>query len=191
MAVTSSVRVLAVTVALALAVVGCGKEAAKTLDADATQRAVGKVVASRVEPEVVETRCPGEIALEEGGTFDCTLTLAETLGPKAGTGSTGSTDPAGSEATLRVRVTQLDDEGRLGVVLRDAVLTVADVAADLKARLKATFKRSFQVSCGDVVHRVVPPKGTFTCRARDKGGPRTVTVTVADAAGTLRYDVVP
>lgn len=168
------------------ALAGCSEDAT-SLDAEATEQAVAEVVSARIGPEVLATRCPADIPLEARATVDCTLTLAATVGPRA---PEGEVDPEEVEGTLRVRVTQVDAAGKLEVVLREAVLDTADVVLDLEAQLKATFERSFDVSCGEVAHRVVAPEGTFTCRARDRAGPRSVEVTVVDAAGTLRYDVL-
>lgn len=165
---------------------GCSEEAT-TLDAEATEQAVAEVVSARIEPKVLETRCPSEIPLEQGATIDCALTLAASVGPEV---PVEPVDAERAEGVLRVRVTQVDTDGKLEVVLRDAVVDVADVVLDLEAELKATFERSFDVSCGEVAHRVVAPEGTFACRARDKAGPRTVEVTVVDVAGTLRYQVL-
>jgi hypothetical protein len=156
---------------LALSVVAaCGSEEAKTLDRPATETAIGNVVADRAGARVRNTACPREIPRGKGERIDCTVTLVK-LG------------------AVRVRVRQVDDEGRLDVVLRDAIVDDADVTKALKTQLKASFARSFQADCGSG-RRIVAPGRSFRCKARDRNGRRVVLVTVEDAAGTLSFRVL-
>jgi hypothetical protein len=159
-----------VGLAVATVVGSCAAEA-EVLDQSATQAAVAKVVAARVEPPVVAVVCPGKIRRGAGRRSSCRATLK------------------GVAAPLRLRVRQVDGEGRLDVVLLDAVIDRGDVAEDLRRTLIDRLKRSFIVDCGPAGARVVRPGATFSCKARDAAGRRSVDVTVADAAGTLRYDI--
>lgn len=150
---------------------GCGEEAADTLDRTATQAAVGRVVGARVHASATKTSCPGELMRGRGRSVDCRVTLR-------------------AVGTVRVRVRQVDDDAKLDVTLLDAVLDRALVTVDLKKHLHATFDRSFQADCG-TGRFVAPPGKTLRCKARDRSGRRTVEATVVEAAGTLRYRVLP
>lgn len=154
-----------------LLVLGACSSTAKTLDGPATERAVGRAVAAKVEPAVAATTCPAELPRGKGEEFTCKVEL----GGKAG--------------TMRVRVSQLDDQGKLSVEPLDAVVSGEATAATLKAKLRTQFKRSFQVTCG-TGWKVRSPGDTFPCRARDKTSRRSVDVTVEDAAGTLSFQVL-
>lgn len=152
--------------------VGCSSSA-DSLDRAATQRQVGRAVAAEVEPAVAATTCPGHLEQRRGGTFSCSIRLG------------------GGAGTLHVTVRQADDEGRLEVSRREAVLAASGIAASLKADLRDTFDRSFQVDCGDAGWKVRKAGDTLTCTARDRSSRRLVEVTVVDASGTLRFDVQP
>jgi hypothetical protein len=158
--------------ALSAGVTACGDATAKTLDQPATESAVGRVVADRLGTVVRNTACPSTIPRGKNEVVKCSVTLSPKLG------------------IVRVSVRQVDDEGRLDVVLLDAVIDNAEVTRTLKTQLKASFSRSFQADCG-TGRRVVAPGGSFRCRARDRGGRRVVLVTVKDAAGTLAFRILP
>lgn len=170
--------VLAVRAALvagALVAGGCS-DPASTLDREGTERAVRRVVGGRIEARVRDVRCPATIPRGAGEQVTCLAVLAGDIGE------------------VRLRVEQADDDGTVEVALLDAVVDPADVADDLRAALVRTFARGFTVTCGDPGPTVVRPGATFTCEADDEtddrgAGTRRVTVTVADSAGTLRYDV--
>ncbi|QXC63251.1 DUF4333 domain-containing protein [Aquihabitans sp. G128] len=164
-------------VLLALALVlgvaaGCSRtKQATTLDTDGTERAIDKVIGSRIEPDVKEVRCPADIARGKGRSFSCRALLEGT----------------GGEVRLRVR--QVDADGTLDVDLLDAVVDRKAVATDLRRQLVKRFLRTFTVDCGTEAISVVAPGSTFTCSAKDPAGKRTITVTVTDAAGTVSYDI--
>jgi hypothetical protein len=155
---------------LIVAALGCSKPE-KTLDPDATQASIGKVVAARVHVPVDHTACPPTISRAEGNRFNCTVKLVGRVG------------------TVRVRVRQADDRGAVSVTLLDAVIDRSRVADDLKAHLKAKFARGFQADC-KAGRQVMAPGETFRCIARDKAGRRSVLVTVVDAQGSVRYQVL-
>ena len=161
----------AALVLFVLLLVGCSSSPA-TLDQAATQRAVGRAVASRVKPAVQATTCPAGVRRRDGELTRCTVTLAAGVG------------------RVRVLVRQVDGNGRLTVTLQDAVLSNAKVATDLQVDLAKTFGRPFTATCGRG-DRVVAPGKRFRCRADDGNGARQVTVTVKDPAGTVTYDVSP
>lgn len=149
---------------------GCSDDGG-TLDQAATQRAVGKAVAARVDVEVVSTACTEPFDRQEGHTFSCDVKL----------------EGAGE---LPVTVTQLDDEGTLDVTPDAAVVTRERIASELKASLKDQFERSFQVACDDLAAVAVYKAGSqVACIARDATSRRTVAVTVTDTAGTLAFAV--
>ncbi len=174
MIVRRSVPSLVVSVALAaglgLGAAGCAEEA-DTLDRAATQRAVEKVIDARLDVDVDRVTCPADIPLGTGREVACRASLE------------------GVDDDLRLTVTQRGDEGELDVELLDAVVDPTDVAEDLHGQLVAEFARSFLADCGDGGPQVVEPGETIECVARDAGSRRTVTVTVVDAAGTLRYEL--
>lgn len=154
-----------------LALAACG-DPADTLDGAATQRAVGRAVAADVAPEVTSTRCPEEIDKAKGESFECTVELAEV-------------------GSLVVEVTQVDDEGRLDVEPTAAIVTNDRISEELTAALKKRFGRDFTVKCSGDEVEIREPASTSTCSARDGSSAREVTVTVADAAGTLAFTVAP
>lgn len=162
-------RSAALVLVLAAGLAGCSHDAT-TLDRAATQRAVGHSVAAAVEPPVAATSCPRAIERRAGGRFRCEVRLADGVG------------------TVRTSVRQTDAEGTLRVAMLDAVVSGEATATTLKSELRRRFERSFLVDCG-TGWRVRAPGSTFSCRARDKTSRRTVEVTVADAAGTLRFHV--
>lgn len=166
----SGPTVLAVVLAAMGVAAGCAEDA-DALDRAATERAVERVIGGRIDPVVDRVRCPAEIERGEGERVTCRALLAD----------------GGQE--VRLRVSQVDEDGRLDVALLDAVLDPADVATDLRRTLVSSFRREFEVDCGDGGPLVAAPDDTFTCTARDPDGEREVTVTVTDAAGTLAYDV--
>lgn len=154
-----------------VALLGACSSSAKTLDRAATETAVGRAVADKVEPAVAGTTCPTELPRGKGKAFTCKVELGGKVG------------------TMRVRVRQLDDDGRLAVAPLDAVISGEATAATLKAKLRTRFKRSFQVTCG-AGWKVRSPGDTFPCRARDKTSRRSIDVTVEDPAGTLSFQVL-
>lgn len=154
-----------------LALTACSDQAG-TLDQAATERAVGRAVSAKVEPNVTATRCAGELVQEDGGTFTCTVTLK-------GAGS------------LPVEVRQVDDEGTLDVTPAAAVVATDRIVSELTKALEAQFKRTFTVRCSGDPVQIRPPSSTSTCSAKDETSAREVTVTVTDSAGTLSFAVAP
>jgi uncharacterized protein DUF4333 len=82
--------VIACSLAAAAAVAGCGT---KTLDVPAAEREIAKRLTSE-EGRKFTVRCPEEVEIKRGDTFQCRATA-------------DGQDPA------NVRVTQLDDKGRV------------------------------------------------------------------------------
>lgn len=154
-----------------LALVGCGRGHADTLDPGATATEVQRVIGGRIEPDVDHVTCPTSIDRGTGTTFTCTAVLADGLG------------------RVRLRVTQTDDGKSLAIALRDAVIDKQDAAQHLHRDLVETYHRSFTVDCGSAGPVVVKPGTTFTCQARDGAGKRAVKVTVVDPAGTFHFDI--
>jgi hypothetical protein len=154
-----------------LALAACS-DPAETLDDAATERAVGRSVAAEVAPEVASTRCPPDIARAEGGTFECTVVLAEV-------------------GELPVEVTQVDEDGTLEVEPTAAVVATERITEELLASLEKRFGRDFTVRCSGDPVEVRAPASTSTCSARDGSSAREVTVTVVDASGTLAFAVAP
>jgi hypothetical protein len=64
------------------------------------------------------------------------------------------------------------------------------VAAQLRTLLKRGFDRSFQATCGPDGWRVRAVGRPFVCRARDAVSRRSVEVTVVDASGRIRFELV-
>lgn len=153
-----------------LAVASCS-EPATTLDSAASERAVKTAVGDQIDVPVSEVRCPRDIARGLGKRFSCRAVLE------------------GDAGEVRLRVRQIDADGRLQVELRDAVIDNDEVADDLRSSLVRRYLRGFTVDCGKGGPRVVALVTPFTCDAKDSAGSRTVEVTVVDAAGTLRYDI--
>lgn len=164
-----------------LAVVGLGAALATAgtactrspdqLDRAATERAVGEVAADRVDLPVTRTTCPSDIPRRRGEEVTCTVRFDHVARP------------------LTVTVRQRDGAGRLAVSFEQAVVDPADITEDLHRALVTRFGRSFLVDCGTAGAQVVAPGHHFGCKARDRGGPNAIDVTVADVAGTLRYEI--
>ncbi|WP_426571659.1 DUF4333 domain-containing protein [Aquihabitans sp. McL0605] len=167
---TGAAMVLAV--GLLVAAAACS-DSASTLDQAATERAVGRSVAAKVEPAVKSTTCPADLPKGTGRTFECRIVL----GSKAG--------------TLRVTVRQTDDRGTLRVTPLAAVVSSDQVAAKLSASLAKQFGRKFLVDCRKGGFEVRAPRSTSTCSAADLTSKRSVTVTVVDPSGTLSFTVKP
>lgn len=160
----------ALVTVLGVGVAGCS-EPATTLDAAATERTVEQVVADRIEPEVSEVRCPDRIERGVGVEVRCRAILASAAG------------------SVRLQVSQVDEDASLEVELADAVLDVDTVAEDLTASLVDELARPVRVDCGDREVLVVEPGSDISCTATDERGDREVAVTVSDARGTLRYEL--
>lgn len=152
-------------------VLGACTESADTLDATATEEAVGRVVEPRLGAEVDEVRCPSPIRRADGETVTCRVVLAEEAG------------------VARVSVTQRGSGEQVDVDLLDAVVDPAEVGRQLHQALVAEYGRSFTVDCGADGVRVAEPGETFACSAVDEVGRRKVSATVVDAAGTLSFDL--
>lgn len=162
---------LAVTLVLGAAT-GCGRDDGPShLDTAATEQAVEKAVDRRLETDVTRVRCPDEIVRGAGRRVACQAILAK------------------GQGQVRLRVRQSGTDTELDIELLDAVIDRKAVADDLRRQLVDRFHRRFTVDCGSARVDVVAPRSTFTCKAEDPAGRRTVTVTVVDAAGTVRYDV--
>jgi hypothetical protein len=170
--VTARWRLLALgPAALMLVVLAACSDDAGTLDRAATERAVGKAVAAKVDGKVQSTHCSEPLDRQAGLSFPCRVELR------------GAGD-------LTVRVEQVDGEGTLDVTPEAAVVTRERIVSELKESLKDQFERSFQVACDDTPEIAVRKvASTSTCLARDATSRRTVTVTVSDAAGTLAFAV--
>ncbi len=165
-------RLLLVTALAGLAALSSCSDEAGTLDHGATERAVGRAVATEVEPNVTATRCAGKLVQEKGGTFRCTVTLAEA-------------------GRLPVDVRQVDDQGTLDVTPAAAVVSRTRIVDEITTSLAKQFHRTFTVRCSGDPIEVRSPSSTSTCSARDKTSAREIIVTVTDSAGTLSFAVAP
>ena len=123
-----------------LAVASCS-EPSTTLDSAATERAVRKAVGDRIGAPVSEVRCPRDIARGLGKRFSCRAVLE------------------GDAGEVRLRVRQIDADGRLRVELLDAVIDNDEVADDLRSSLVRRYLRGFTVDCGKGGPRVVASAG--------------------------------
>lgn len=164
------VRTASVAAAVVLALPACGSDEPATFDRAAAEEAVAEVAADGLGLEVDDVACPGEIERSAGTTVTCRAVLADDVGD------------------VRVEVRRADD-GTLDVEVLDAVVDRAVVAEQLLDELTATYDRDFTVDCGGDGFEVVAPDASFVCGAADDAEARDVIVTVADAAGTLRFEV--
>jgi hypothetical protein len=90
---------LAAVAALALAVAAC----TKTLDTDGLEGKLKRQVARETGLTILAVDCPSDVAVEAGGTFECTA--EEESGP-----------------TLTILVTQSDDKGNVAWEVADATV---------------------------------------------------------------------
>ncbi len=113
-------------------------------------------------------RCPTTVDKRRRGSFVCTL-------------------PVGG-ATLRIRVTQVDANGRLRLEAQQAVIQKA--AAEYFVTGHASITST--VSCGAQPVLVLAPGARFPCTVTfNDGTMQTVTVRVVDTAGTVALETPP
>lgn len=164
----------AAAVAAVLAVV-LGSAAGCSLDDDldmeraeaALESEVGRYYGVRVE----EVDCPEDVAMEEGGTFECTVTVA------------------GQQLPVEAR--QDDDDGNVTFEAAAAVVDVVAKTAELQAAIAEDNPGAhLRLFCGDQPVLVVAPGGTFDCLMEGPDlPPRRVVVTVEDVDGTTTFTV--
>lgn len=141
------------------------------LDQSATERTVRGAIGARIPWDVTAVRCPAHIPRGSGERVECRAVLADGAG------------------TVRLRVTQADDDGGLEVELRDAVVDRAVAARRLHKALVEEYGRSFRTDCGSGPPAVLAPGRSLPCYARDDSGVRTVRARVVDPSGTLRFEL--
>ncbi|HEV8299131.1 MAG TPA: DUF4333 domain-containing protein [Acidimicrobiales bacterium] len=118
-------------------------------------------------PEVVDdVVCPGPIDRGAGVETTCAATIG------------------GTPVTLKV--TQVDDDGRVRVELDRTLLDVEKVAADLAARLTKDVGIATTVTCEGPQVRVLTVGDILVCDAIDPAGKaHTFDAKVTDASGTI------
>lgn len=166
--------VLVAVVVVGLPAAGCGRQAA-VLDRATTEAEVARVL-RRAHPgvEVGRVTCPSGLRVEVGGRFRCGARLAGEV--------------------VEVDVRQRDDEGRLDVAPRSAVVVRDRVEEELLAGLADRLaSESPRVACPGPEVRVVEPdtaSASWECTVTDGRTRREVRVTVRDASGSLSFEIL-
>jgi hypothetical protein len=156
---------------LGLAVVGCGKGSDDRLDRAATEKAVAGAVVDELPAKPSKVDCPAEIPKKAGAKVVCAATV-----PQVG--------------AVRFEVRQPDDSGKVEVRRLDAVVRTDEAAAEAQYYLTVKLGRPVSVVCSKARPVVLRPGGLLVCQARDGSSARTLRITVTDAAGSRRYQLV-
>lgn len=143
---------------------GCGSP--KRLDVGVLERNLPSQLVVDHPEVVTDVSCPRPIKKQAGLVVQCRAAIGG--------------------APVVVTVTQLDDNGALRAVLDASLLDVTASAATLAARLTKDLGVATTIECAGPPVRVLVVGEQLSCTARDPSlRSRTLTVTVADDAGTL------
>ena len=154
----------------ALATTGCTPAPPKDV-----QEQVKSGFAAETGLPVVEVTCPENRDRKAGAVFECT----------------GKTK---SGATFKLKVTQKDDRGNVSwaLVETNGLLSMKKIETNVAANIKDRTGVDARVVCGPPEDREAEPGKAFQCRATaPDGGGATVTITVIDAVGQVRWDLKP
>lgn len=157
-------------VALVLLVVaGCALD--DNLDMERAEAALESEVGRYYGVRVEEVDCPDEVPMEEGGTFDCEVTVA------------------GQQLPIVAR--QDDGEGNVTFEAAAAVIDVAAKTAELQAAIAEENPGArLRLYCGDQAVMVLDPGATFDCLMEGPDQPpRRVVVTVEDVDGATTFAI--
>lgn len=139
------------------------------LDMVKAESALRSEIARHYGVAVDEVACPDEVAMEDGGTFTCRVTVA------------------GQE--LPVEATQDDGDGNVTFEATAAVIDVVEKTAELQEAIAAENAGAhLRLYCGDQPVLVLEPGGTFDCLLEGPDLPlRRVVVTVEDVDGATTF----
>ena len=152
---------LAVPLALAAAIAGCGET---RIDADKAEGLIRDLVSERVGAKVATVACPDGITAKKGVTFSCRV--------------------AGTDATKgNVVVTGRDSRGSVDVSA--PFLRVRTSEADMAAQIEKTYETRFEVSCPEII--VIEKGARFRCKARSGGRTRNVIGRFLDDSGKFSF----
>jgi hypothetical protein len=160
------VRVAAAALALLL-VAGCALD--DDLDMERAEAALESEVAHYYGVAVDEVACPDEVPMEEGRTFECTVTVAD--------------------QELPVEARQDDGDGNVTFEAGAAVIDVAAKTTELQAAIAEENPGAhLRLYCGDRPVLVLAPGATFDCLLEGPDTPpRKVVVTVEDVDGATTF----
>jgi uncharacterized protein DUF4333 len=156
---------------LALLAAGC-TSAVRTVD---LQDRIKSGFAAETGLPVVEINCPETRDRKKGAIFECTGKT------KAG-------------ASFKLKVTQTDDRGTVSwaLVETNGLLSMKKIEANVAASIKNQMQVEARLICGPPEDREAEPGKAFQCRATAPNGEgATVTITVIDMAGQVRWDLTP
>jgi Domain of unknown function (DUF4333) len=149
---------------------GCAGGNAHTLDANGAAQAIASNLADSTGLPTPTVSCPKGIEVKQGGTFDCTTVLD------------------GQPLTVHGSLT--DSKGAFTVKPAAAIVIVAKAVNAIVTQVEQTTANA-TVDCGARTVLVKAPGQTFLCRATAAGVTRTVTVTVTDVEGNVRFVLAP
>ena len=143
---------------------GCGST---KIDQGKAERFIRSAVVRKVGARVKAVSCPSGIEAKKGDTFTCAVT-----------GDDGSTGKA--------NIRQTDDKGNVNasapfLAVRDAERRIA---GDIKQKLNVTAT----VACPEIMPALTGR--AYRCKASSQGRSRDVKLTITDAVGGYRYDLV-
>jgi hypothetical protein len=165
-------RLVGLLVPLVAAAASCSNvKIGHTLDASSAGRQIAGSLATTTGLAAPPVHCPKGIQVRTGQTFDCTTNLE------------------GQPVT--VHVTLNDNRGQFTFKPASAILIVARAASAIKTNVDQQTGGPTTVDCGTRQILVLAPGATFPCTALAAGVSRTVTVTVSDLQGNVRFQLAP
>ncbi len=165
-------RWLALAVLAGVAGAGCSASgSARKLDARSAGAQISASLAATTGVPGPQVHCPAGVEVKAGQTFDCTMMLD------------------GQPLTVHARLT--DGKGRFTFVPASAILVVAKAAGAIKAQVDGQTDGQATVACGPHKVLIESPGQTFPCTAVAAAVTRTVTVTVSDLQGNVRFQLAP
>jgi hypothetical protein len=140
------------------------------LDVEEGEQLFKRQLEERTGAAVERVDCP-ERKIKKGDTFTCTAIV--------------------EGQSLRLAVTQTDDEGTVDGQPEQALLSVEKATTAIESSIREQTGIAAQVDCGDKAVLVKDVGATFDCTARaPDGSTRRVAVTVKDLEGNVDFRLV-
>ena len=114
-----------------------------------------------------EVSCPDR-EIEQGDVFECTADFSD-------------------GQSLRLKLTQDDDEGNVSFEQAQAIIDVDQAVTVIQAEVQKSTDVAVTADCGTAKYLIKDPGTTFDCQVAPAAGgaPKTVVVTVKDLQGTV------
>jgi hypothetical protein len=156
--------------AVGFGLVGCGEVTLNIAKLEANiKTAAGEAFSGHTVSKVT---CPAskDIKIAAGGTFECKVTV--------------------DDATGAFLVTQDDAKGNVHYKQLDAFLDRAVVETKIGADISTKVDAEVTVSCGTATVLAYAVDETFVCSATDGDNTSNVKLTVTDATGNVKWEIV-